>query len=501
MHLARELLWVIDTPGSRGGLIFDAMRMCVIPRKHGGAGMALLALEIEDWAEQQFGTCELGDQRRTKRMVKLAAQVAAMPDASTPKQTESWGDCKAAYRLFDQEDVTFDALIAPHCALSLAVPPGTWLVINDTTEIHFGYDRALPGVGRVGSTDGRGFYLHTAMIVAPESEEIVGLAAQDLYTRPLKKVKRVDSYRRKKLSRETDVWGRVIDRVGPAPEQARFVHVCDRGADNFDIYCHLLQQQAGWVIRAAQLKRKVRDTEGHECSLDDVLRAQPVRGTYELQVRANRGQPARTALIEVRCTQIIMPRPQTGVSRYVRDRGITEIPMWAVEAREVGAPKGVEPLRWVLLTSENVAGFNATWRIIEWYEKRPLIEEYHKCLKTGCRVEERLYRTGERLAPVIGLLSVLAVRLLQLKMVARRDPEQSAAKVVPADWLEAVPLLLNKRQTIKTVRQFFRGLAQLGGFLARKGDGEPGWQTIWGGLEKLLLCLRGAEVLQRKKCG
>jgi len=103
------------------------------------------------------------------------------------------------------------------------------------------------------------------------------------------------------------------------------------------------------------------------------------------------------------------------------------------------------------------------------------------------------------LAPVIGMLSVLAVRLLQLKTVARRDPEQKAAQVVPRQWLAAVRLLLKKREPIKTVREFFRGLAQLGGFLGRKSDGEPGWQTIWGGLEKLLLCLRGAAVLEKMR--
>jgi hypothetical protein len=423
-----------------------------------------------------------------------------MPDASTPKQTESWGDCKGAYRLFAEDDVTFEALTAPHCAMTRAVAAGTWLVINDTTEINFGYDRLLSGVGRVGSAQARGFYLHTAMIASAESEEIVGVAGQDLYARPLKKVKRVSSARRKQLKRETDVWGRVIDRVGRPPAEARFIHVCDRGADNFEVYCHLLQQRAGWVVRAAQLKRQVLDGDGRETSLDDLLQAAPLQGTYELQVRANRDQPARTARIEVRWARLAMPRPRNGTSRYVRDSGITEIPMWAVEAREVNPPKGVKALRWVLLTSEEVHGFKDAWRVIEWYEKRPLIEEYHKCLKTGCRVEERLYRSGERLAPVIGLLSVLAVRLLQLKMVARRNPEQPAAQVVPKEWLAAVSLLLKKRQPMTTVRDFFRGLAQLGGFLARTGDGEPGWQTIWGGLEKLLLCLRGADVL-RTKCG
>jgi len=481
-------------------MVSDAMWMCVITREHGGAGMASLVVDIGQWAEQQFGSCELGDRRRTKRMVKFAVQAAANPDASTPKQTERWSDCKAAYRLFDQDEVTFEAVIGPHCALSRAVEPGTWLVINDTTEINFGYDRSLSGVGRVGSAEGRGFYLHTGMIVDATSNELVGLAAQDLYTRPLKKVTRVSSYRRKERTRETDVWGRVIDRVGRPSTGARFVHVCDRGADNFDVYCHLLEQRAEWVIRAAQLERVVRDELGTERTLEQILGDQPAVGSYELQVRANKDQPGRTALLQVRRVRIIMPRPRTGVSRYVRHRGVIEIPMWAVEVREVQAPRGVEPLRWVLLTSENVRGFDDAWRVIEYYEKRPLIEEYHKCLKTGCRVESRQYQTGERLAPLIGLLSVLAVRLLQLKMVARKDPEQPASRVVPVTWLRALPLLLKRRARIHTVREFFRGLASLGGFLGRKGDGEPGWQTIWGGLETLLTCLRGADALG-KKCG
>lgn len=435
-------------------------------------------------------------------MVKLAAQAAAKPDAATPQQTERWADCKAAYRLFAQDDVTFDAVIAPHCATTRAVGAGTWLVINDTTEINFGYDRDLPGVGRVGAMpNGRGFYLHTAMLLAAESQEFVGLAAQELYVRPLRKVKRVSSARRKQLSaRETDVWGRVIDRVGEPPAEARFIHVCDRGADNFDVYCHLLEQRAGWVIRAAQLQRLVRDGQVGEQPLEQLLAARAVVGSYELEVRANKDQPARTTLLEVRSVRIVVPRPRSGVGRYVRQRDVNEIPMWAVEVREVRPPRGVEPLRWVLLTSERADSFAAAWRIIEWYEKRPLIEEFHKCLKTGCRVEARQYQTGERLAPVIGLLSVLAVRLLHLKMIAREQPERPAREVVPAEWLTALPLLIKKRSLLKTAREFFRALAGLGGFLGRKGDGEPGWQTVWGGLETLLLCLRGAKALG-KKCG
>lgn len=463
--------------------------------------MGSLTWNVEAWAEEQFGECDLGDLRRTKRMVKFAAQAAAKPNATTPEQTERWADCKAAYRLFDQEDVTFDAVIAPHCAATRDVGEGTFLVINDTTELNFGYNRDLPGVGRVGKTPrGRGFYLHSALVVSADAGGVVGLAAQELYVRPLAKVPRVSSACRKRAAtRETDVWGRVIDRVGSPPKNVRLIHVCDRGADSFDVYCHLLEQQAGWVIRAAQLKRMVRDDQGALQSLEQTLDAQEIAGSYELQVGAHRGRPARTACLEIRYAHVAALRPRAA-SRYVRQRGVTEVPLWVVEVREVGAPQNVDPLHWMLLTSQPVHGFADAWRIIEWYERRPLIEEFHKCLKTGCRVEDRQYHSGDRLAPVIGLLSVLAVRLLQLKMAARTDPDLPAARLLPAAWLAGLRLVLKRRTSFATVRDFFRGLAALGGFLGRRGDGEPGWQTIWRGLETLLICLRGAEAFKHK-CG
>jgi hypothetical protein len=431
-------------------------------------------------------------------MIHLAADVASKPDASTPMQTEDWASCKAAYRLFARKEVTFQAVIAPHCAATRAAARGTCLILNDTTEINYGYDRQIEGIGRVGSKKAFGFYLHSALMV-DEAGEISGMMAQDLYKRPLKKVKRVSSFDRKNLPRETDVWGRVIDRVGSPPEGTRFIHVCDRGADNFDVYCHLVQQRADWVIRAAQLKRKVRDIQGRELTLDEALRGESCLGSYELQVSANQDQPARTATIEVRRVRITMPCPKTGASKYVRACGITRIDMWAVEALEIHPPRGVKALRWVLLTSEPVNSFDDCWRVIEWYERRPLIEEYHKCLKTGCSVEERQYQYADRLAGMIGMLSVVSVRLLHLKTISQKEPERSATGVVPSEWLESLPLLLKRARPLTTVREFMRAVASLGGFLGRTGDGEPGWQTIWRGLSTLLIAVRTRRAL--KRCG
>lgn len=171
-----------------------------------------------------------------------------------------------------------------------------------------------------------------------------------------------------------------------------------------------------------------------------------------------------------------------------------------MELRETEPPTGIQPLRWVLYTFEEVTTVAAANKVIEWYERRPTIEDYHQALKTGCHVEQRYYETAERLERVTGLLSVVAVRLLQLKTAALETPNRPAAQVAPAQWVELVQIVRKKPVNPKlTIREFLRAIAGLGGHLGRKCDGEPGWITLWHGFEKLMLLARGADV--RGKCG
>jgi hypothetical protein len=254
------------------------------------------------------------------------------------------------------------------------------------------------------------------------------------------------------------------------------------------------------VIRAKYLNRIVRDKNGQKMPLRKVVSTCPVAGAYDLPVLATEDQPSRTAHLEVRWGTLTMPAP-TISGPFVKMCGIKEISMQVVEVREVDAPPGCEPLRWVLLTSLPVTSFETACLVIKHYEKRPLIEEFHKALKTGCRLESRQYQTSQPLEALTALSSVLAVRLLQLKSVARTDPTRPAQRVVPSRWIELLERIRGgKKKPLHTVHDFFRALGQLGGHLGRKCDGEPGWITLWRGLKKLLLMERGADV-QRKKCG
>ena len=444
---------------------------------------------VSEWAQLNFGTCELGDKRRTNRLVKVAEEFAGNPSASLPSQIERWSDLKAAYRLFDRHEVSFEAIAKPHWELTRQRATGRVVIIGDTTELDFGRFRDIEGVGPTGNGTGQGFLLHNALMVDAESEEILGVAGQTIHYRKKKRLgKRPNASKRKnKKNRESEVWGTVIDQIGRPADDVSYVHVFDRGADNFEVYCHLLQQRSDWVIRASQMCRRVLvDSSDEQMQLKKYLPQLEKMGEYTLSLRARPKQAAREATIEVRLGSIKIPRPQH-VSPWVRNLNQLPIAVNVIEVVEVNAPKGIKPIRWILFTSLPVRTFAEAWLVISYYELRWLVEEYHKALKTGCSTESRQLKTAGRLEALVGLTSVVAIRLLQLKSLARTKPDVPAQRVVPDVWLKTLKLArknLNRVHDL-TVGQFYREVAKLGGFLGRKGDGEPGWITIWRGWEKL----------------
>lgn len=460
-------------------------------------------VDPRSWAELEFGECQLGDVRRTRRLIEAASQTLARPDGSTPEQTEVWADCKAFYRLMDCDDFGHEEITAPHIARtrSSGTEGQVRLLLNDTTEINYGGKRRAKGLGLVGHNTGRGFFLHTALMRDPDTGEVIGVAGHDIYYRHTPQKRGAKNSRRRDPDRESTVWGRLIDRVGSPPAGVRWLHVCDRGADDYEVYLHARLQSCGWVIRAARLNRRVESQAGETLSLERHLRNQPRRGWCSLEVAATDKRPARKAELELRFASVSLPKPQV-TNAWIRQHAPEEsLGMWVVELVEVAPPAGAEPVRWVLLTSEEVTSVEQAQRVIDHYSQRWAVEEYHKALKTGCRVESRQYETAARLERVTGLLSIVAVQLLRMRYLSLHDPNRPAVQVVPAEWVELLSTVrrIKPGQTL-TIQQFVRHLAGLGGHLGRKCDGQPGWITLWRGLEKLLLILRGVRAA-RKKCG
>ena len=470
--------------------------------------MGAIVWEPEAWAEREFGECQLGDRRRNARLKKLAVQIAARPDGSTPDQTEQWKDLKAAYRLFAEEDVSFQAIIEPHCRHTRqdCRPGDVKLILNDTTELDFTARKKVRGLGAVGNGGGRGFFVHSGLMVDAASGRIEGMAGQEIFYRPVldpkAKIKKpARNTRRRSAERESAVWGRLIERIGAPPSGVTWIHVCDRGADDYEVFLRALHHGCGFVIRAARLHRKVETLDGRTLPLKQFLDELPTHGERAGAGNATATQPARTARVTLRFGEVLLPRP-TVKTPWMREHWPSApLRVRVVELREESPPPGCQAIRWVLYTTEAAGEVSAADYVIGCYERRPTIEDYHKCYKTGCRVEGRQYRSADRLERVAGLLSVEAVRLLQMRTAACETPDRPAREVAPQSWIDMLRVIRKLPADREwTIRDFVRQLAGLGGHLLRKGDGEPGWITLWRGYEKLQLLLRGAEAM-RRKCG
>lgn len=458
--------------------------------------MAAFTWDPETWAMENFSTCRLKNSARNRRLILIARQLLRRSDSSLPDQTESWADAKGAYRFFDTQKISYQDIIAPHCALTRrACQPGTVkLIICDTTELDYTSLRKTEGLGPIGNGHTRGFFLHSALMVdGGPQHQTEGLVAQEVFYRQVRSgpKKKSNNSSRNRADRESAVWGRVIDAVGQPPTGVTYKFVCDRGADDIEVLHRAQSQGGGFVIRVSRLKRKVLAEDGRTLPLAEVLQEWPARGTTRpIQVPATGKSPARIAHVVLRYGTVSLPVGR--LTPWLKEhRPLEPLRVGVVELREESPPAGQKAIRWILYCDTPTTSPAAADEVIEHYEQRWRIEEFHKALKTGCRVEFRQLQTAQRLERVVAVSSVVATRLLQLKTAAQETPQRPARELVPPRWLKVL-LTLRKRPLTPdlTIRDFVRHLACLGGFLGRKSDGEPGWMTIWRGYIKLEAAVR-----------
>jgi hypothetical protein len=446
-------------------------------------------LDPERWAHKTFGSSRLKDIRRTARAVKVATRMAENASASLPAQMQTWKETMALYRLLNEDDVTFEALMQPHWQQTREqIEPSLVLLIQDTTEVDLSHHPKTKGLGQVGNERGRGLYLQTVLAVLPESGEVLGCAMQEPFVRIPAPAAETRSKRRQRAERETDVWMRQVRRLGSFPPGTTVVHVGDRGADLFPFFQACRATQTHFLVRAFENRRIEPEEGGHRYLLDEV-RTWPAQASRPLQVPASHGRTARSTTVHLAFGPLTVLAP-----RFEKRFNKEALSVWAIRVWEEQTPEGEEPLEWILLTSVSTTTLEQAWERVGWYERRWVVEDYHQCLKTGCRLEERQLQTAARVMRLLGLLSPLAVRLLQLRDLARQDPERPACEVIAADVLAIVAAQTGQVSSGMTTGAFWKAVAQMGGYLARKGDGPPGWKTLWKGWLRVQILLEGVHL-------
>jgi hypothetical protein len=452
------------------------------------------------WAQNEFAFAPLGDQRRTKRLVKIASNLAASPGGTLPQAFRHWPELKAAYRFFGQRGVSFESVLAPHLERTRNVcrQSGEYLIIEDTTLLDYSPHSATRDLGRIGDGGGRGFELHSALAVRIESWNleqrpegtVVGLFGQQCQTpRPAPK----GETRGERLSRprKSQTWAAAFKTAGRPPEGSQWIYVADRESDFYEPMQICQQHGADFIIRSGQGRRLADEAR----TLQEALARAPVLGQSTVEVRARGGQPARAARVELRRVRVDLDGPWRpgGWQPPLPDINV-------VEVKEADAPEGVkEPLHWKLLTSLPCATPAQIQRVVGRYAARWWIEEYHKALKSGAGVEASQLERADRLESLIAVLAVVAVRLLSTKMLARSRPETFEAAVsFGPQMLVILEKKLGPPKGGWNNQNVIIAVARLGGFPARKQDGLPGWQTIWRGWQRLIWMCEGLDTLNPK---
>jgi len=466
--------------------------------------------EPQKWAQAQFAGAKLRDVRRVARVQQIAEAMAVHPGRSIPKLCGSPYAVKATYNLFKHEEATPENIQAGHRAVVLREMqrPGIYLCLEDTTELSWSGKQAIAGLGPIGNSAAglQGFFLHTVLGVrwqdAPQTSsqrqpvEVLGLGDQQYYVRTPCRKPRESSQERLKRARESQVWPQASERLGRAPEGVRWIRVADREADIYEYLVSCQELGHGFVIRAAKDRALSHPETGKRTGrLFTAARSAVPLGEFTLELRQRPQHPARTAHLVVSATSVALRAPWR--PGHGRDRH-HPIKCTAVRVWEATAPDAGERLEWILLCDANVAHFAQAHACALQYATRWMIEEYHKAIKTGLGAERLQLESAERLFAAIAIMSVVALRLLELRERLRRHPD-AAAEQAGLHPLELEVLRVKSGRQLYTVREVALAIGRLGGHLNRKSDGLPGWQTLWHGMNTLHALVEGVLIAYRLK--
>jgi hypothetical protein len=452
------------------------------------------------WVMEETRTVDLKDARTNARLREVLTQLGQRPTASIPAACGGHAEMTGAYRLFDNEKVTFERILAPHSCTTREriAAQQTVLLVQDTTEIDL--SRPTQQVQGAGPLDGgprRGLFLHPLHAFTPDGTPLGTVHAtpwvRDLETKCAGRSRAQRAavpFEEKESSRWLNTL-RIAQQEAQHCPHTQLICVGDSEADIYEVLAE--PPRIDWIVRACQ-DRSLRP-EGDSavvCNLHDRLLAQPVLYTQTINVRGRtpkiacetrgRRQPRRSrqAQVEVRSASLTLRAP------WRADRKLPDVTVNAVLVTELDAPEDDVPIEWLLLTSLPVAEAAQAADVVQFYCVRWMIEILFRVLKSGCRIEARRFESLDRLLACLAVYLIVAWRTLYVCRLARACPQMDCEAIFdPAEW-KAVWKIVRHADPPRqppSLGEFILMVAQLGGYVRRK-DSPPGPQTVWIGLQR-----------------
>jgi hypothetical protein len=458
------------------------------------------------WSRTEFAGIDFGDRRLNMRFQKTAEKLSEQPLSSINQACGNWADAKGAYRLFDNDKIETVDILAPHQQRTRQriAEHQRVLVIQDTSYINYSEHFKTTGLGPIGNVnkhkttkgDTLGLIMHTALAVSTSGLPL-GILDQEIWAREDEEHR---PHWRKKACRkrvpvehkESFKWLRALMRTTKlVPPDVQAVTVCDRESDMYEFIAKAEALKTCYLIRSSW--DRAIQAEHEDYYLWDYMAGLPLAGTYELEVEAPRVAKqkvadSRKAKLEVRFAKVELRRNPK--KKMDRTECLPFMSSYVVWVKEANPPEGVEGLEWMLLTNVPVESFTDAIERVSWYKLRWHIESFHKVLKSGCNIELCRLEAAERLERYVTLFSIIAWRLYWMTHINRVFPENSCAEILADHEWKALYCKIKKTKELPakppTIREAVRWIAGLGGFLGRKGDGEPGITTTWRGFQRLI---------------
>lgn len=467
---------------------------------------------MQHWIEQDTRAADFGDQRLDARYRILLNQLSERPSRSIPAACGGLAETTAAYRFFDNDKTTPDKVLAPHrhATLTRIRAERVALVAQDTTEVDL--TRRHEKVGGPLTGDSRwGLYAHPLLALTPQRIPL-GVVAATLWSRDPKELEKPAAQRKKERRRkpfaakESHRWLAGYESACQLALEAPDTQVICLSDSEGDIYECLLAgaadeaKRADWIVRANHVDRALAPedepdstalAEAGRQNLLQLLACQAPLGTMTVAVsprhaslnderKRQKPRAGRTARVAVRSVRTRLNSPQRS--------GLPPVEVSAVWVREEHPPAGEEPIDWLLLTSLPVTTFAEASLVASYYACRWEIEVFFRVLKSGCRVEELQLECGDRMQVCLAMYLIVAWRVLYVLKLGRECPEiGSDAVFTEAEWRSIYVIAKQKAAppSPPTLGELVPLIASLGGYLDRKGDGPPGPQTMWIGLQRL----------------
>lgn len=439
---------------------------------------------MQSWATWELRNVQLGDARLNRRLMKMVEDFAAQPESSVPQACGDWASTKGAYGLWRNPRVEPGAIISAHEQSTLERLQSQEMVlsIQDTTDLDFTHHPKKKDMGILDHPALRGLKAHSCLAVSAEGVP-QGLIHQHVWTRDPKTVgKKHKRSKRATRDKESQRWLNALKASQEAiPEDIQVITIADREADIYDLFALPRREGSHLLIRVTHNRR----VEHEAKYLWDAVRKSPVLGEVTVEVGRRGDQPPRKATLTIRVASLSIHPPTNRPGRA----SLPLIPVYMVLAEEDAPPSGVKPICWLLLATFPVITFDDAIRCVRYYSYRWLIERYHFVLKSGCGLEKLQLGTAEGIHRALATYCIVAWRLLWLTYEARLNPDSPCDRVLETHEWQSLYCYIHKTSippaTPLSLHEAVVLIARLGGFLGRKGDGEPGVKTIWRGLRRL----------------